>query len=105
MHKEAPQLLKALGEITLIDNSKLCLTEIYDTQKRTLEEKIHIQCHHIRAVMKAAFNAYTSLEYTFNWKQAIKNYKPHSDDCVSNEQWASELGMLPELGEFKPKTK
>jgi hypothetical protein len=104
MHKEAPQLLKALGQITLIDGSKLCVTEIYDTQTRTLEEKIHIQCHHIRAVMKQ-FNAFTSLEYSLNWKRVIKSYKPHSDDWMSNEQWASELGMLPELGEFKRKTK
>jgi hypothetical protein len=105
MHKEAPQLLKALGQITLIDGSKLCVTEIYDTQTRTLEEKVHIQCHHIRSVMKQAFNAFTSLEYSLNWKQVIKSYKPHSDDRMSSEQWASELGILPELGEFKPKTR
>lgn len=105
MQKEAPQLLKALGNITLLDGSKLCVTETYDPETRTLEEKIHIQCHHIRAVMKQAFNAFSSLEYALNWKQVIKGYKPNSDDWMSNEQWSQELEVLPQLGEFKPKTR
>lgn len=105
MEKEAPQLLKALGQVTLIDGSKLCVTETYNPETRTLEEKIHLQCHHILAVMRQAFNAFSSLEYALNWKQVIKSYKPNQDDWMSNEQWSQELEVLPELGEFKRKTK
>ena len=105
MHKEAPELLKALGKVAWIDGSKLCANEYYDHQTRTIEEKIHIQCHHVRAVMEQAFNAITSSEYAFNWKQVIKSYKPQEDDWMNDEQWAQELGVLPELGEFKPKTR
>ncbi|MEM7579094.1 MAG: hypothetical protein AAF316_04445 [Cyanobacteria bacterium P01_A01_bin.80] len=105
MHKEAPKLLKALGKVALIDGSKLCYNEYYDHQTRTIEEKIHLQCHHIRAVMEQVFNAVTSSEYAFNWKQVIKNYKPQQDDWMSNEKWEQELDILPELGKFKPKTR
>lgn len=105
VEKEAPQLLKALGEISSLDGSKVCVTEIYDYDTRSIEEKIHIQCHHIRAVMRQAFNAFSSLEYAMNWKQVIKKYKTQPNDWINNEQWSEELDMLPELGKFNPKTR
>ncbi|MDB9373268.1 hypothetical protein [Nodularia sphaerocarpa] len=105
MEKEAPQLLKAIGQISSPDRSKVCVTEIYDHYTRIIEEKIHIQCHHIRAVMRQAFNAFSSLEYSMNWKQVIKRYKPGQDDWINNERWSEELDMLPELGKFNPKTR
>ncbi len=104
MEKEAPQLLKALGQINLLDGSKLCVTEIYDHISRTIESKIHLQCHHIKAVMREFFNAFSSLEYAFNWKQVIKSYQPNSDDWMGDEQWEQELEFFPEdWGEFKRK--
>jgi hypothetical protein len=105
MAKEAPQLLKGIGEITLTDGSKFAYTEQYDTKTRQLEGKVHIQCHHIRAVMREAFKAFSSSEYLFNWKQVIKSYRVQQDDWMSSEQWSQELDVLPDLGEFKPKTR
>lgn len=105
VEKEAPQLLKALGEVALLDGSKLCVTEIYDYKTRSIESKIHLQCHHIRAVMREFFNAFSSLEYAFNWKEVIKNYKPQQDDWMGDEQWEQEVEFFPEdWGEFKRKT-
>ncbi len=75
MGQEAPQLIKALGQVISEDGSKICVTEVYDHATRTIEEKIHLQCHHIQAVMKQMFNASTSLDYVLNWKQVINNYK------------------------------
>jgi hypothetical protein len=75
MAKEAPQLFKALGQITLLNGYKLAYTEQYDTTTMQLVGKVHIQCHHIRAVMREAFKAYSSSEYLLNWKQVIKSYR------------------------------
>lgn len=106
IEKEAPILLKALGEVKLLDNQKACKTEFYDLKKGDIEEKVHIQCHHIRAVMEECFNAFTAQEYVFNWKKVISSYKTQKDSWVSTEQWQQDLEFFPkEWGEFKRKPK
>lgn len=101
MHKEAPELLKALDKIILLNNEKLCTTEYYDFFTGNIEEKIHLQCHHIRAVMREAFNAFTSSEYVFNWKQVINRYKSQNDSI--NDDYLTLFP--PKLGIFKRKSK
>ncbi len=101
MHKEAPELLKALDKIILLNNEKLCTTEFYDFTKRTIEKTIHIQCHHIRAVMREAFDAFTSSEYVFNWKKVINRYKSQNDSTNDDD-----LTLFPpNFGRFKRKSK
>jgi len=75
IHKEAPQLIKSLSQLISSDGTKLCVTEIYDHQTRTITEKVHLQCHHIQAVMKQIFNADTSLDYVLNWKQTMRKLR------------------------------
>ncbi|PAX59429.1 hypothetical protein [Brunnivagina elsteri] len=105
MVKEAPQLVKAIGQITLLDGNHLAYTEQFNTETMEMVGKIHIQCHHVRAVMREAFNAFSSTEYLLNWKQVINDYRVQRDDWMSSERWSQELDNIPELGEFKPKTR
>lgn len=106
MEKEAPILLKALGEVKLLDNQKVCKTEFYDFDTKNIEEKIHIQCHHIRAVMEECFSAFSAQEYVWNWKKVISSYKAQKNDWVSKEQWEQDFEFFPkEWGEFKRKPK
>ncbi len=104
IEKEAPQLLKALGKVSLLDGSQIAYTEQYDTSTHTLEGKVHLQCHHIRAVMRKAFNAFTSLEYLMNWKQVINSYVPNQDSWMDADQWREELFPPSMWGEFKRKS-
>ncbi|WP_169222440.1 hypothetical protein [Brasilonema sp. UFV-L1] len=104
MEKEAPQLLKALGQVSLLDGSKVYLTEHYDLNERTIEEKVHLQCHHIRAVMREFFDAFTFQEYLWNWKKVINSYRYSQDNRMSDEEWNESLFPVDNWGEFKRKT-
>lgn len=104
MFKEAPQLLKALGQVSMIDGSRVTYTEQYDTLTHTFEGKVHLQCHHIRAVMRKEFNAFTSDEYLMNWKQVINSYVPNQDSWMDEDQWREALFPPSMWGEFKRKS-
>jgi len=83
MHKEAPQLIKSLSQLISTDGTKICVTEIYDHYTKTITEKVHIQCHHIQAVMQQIFHADTSLDYVMNWKQVMKELRVKS--CIESQ--------------------
>jgi hypothetical protein len=100
IYKEAPQLVKSLSQLISSDGSKLYVTEIYDHQTRTITEKVHIQCHHIQAVMQQIFQATTSLEYVMNWRRIMTNLK---SKLLNKAQDISNI--FPQAwGEFKRKT-
>jgi hypothetical protein len=100
IHKEAPQLIKSLSQLISSDGTKLCVTEIYDHQTRTITEKVHVQCHHIQAVMKQIFNADTSLDYVLNWKQTMKKLREKS--YIESQK---EVDLFPDSwGSFNRKT-
>lgn len=101
MDKEAPQLVKALGQLINENGEKICVTEVYDHETGTIEEKVHLQCHHIQAVMQKIFNANTFLEYVLNWKQNIKNYR--MQERAKEQQEESDL-FPSNWGEFRRKT-
>ena len=101
MDKEAPQLVKALGQLINENGEKICVTEVYDHETGTIEEKVHLQCHHIQAVMQKIFNANTFLEYVLNWKQNIKNYR--MQERAKEQQEESDL-FPSSWGEFRRKT-
>ena len=104
IEKEAPQLLKALGRVSLLDGSQVAYTEQYDTSTHTLEGKVHLQCHHIRAVMRKAFNAFTSFEYLMNWKQVINSYQPSEDSWMDDDEWRESIFPSSIWGEFRRKS-
>lgn len=101
MQKEAPQLLKALGEVALLDGSKVASTEQFDLRTRNIETKFHIQCHHIRAVMRKAFNAFTSQEYLLNWKKVMSEYRQHAESEIREAR--DSLFPADNWGKPKPK--
>jgi len=101
MDKEAPQLVKALGQLINENGEKICVTEVYDHETGIIEEKVHLQCHHIQAVMQKIFNANTFLEYVLNWKQNIKNYR--MQERAKKQQEESDL-FPGNWGEFRRKT-
>lgn len=100
LEREAPQLLKAIGEIKLLDNSRLCKTEVYNTKTRRIEEQIHVQCHHIRVVMKKFFNAFTSQEYLLNWREVMDSYRGEESKEIKEE---TEFFPPNNWGDYKPK--
>jgi len=100
IHQEAPQLVKALSQVISKDGSKICVTEIYDHQTKTITEKVHVQCHHIQAVMKQIFNAETSLDYVMNWKETMRKLRGKS--YIESEE---EVDLFPDSwGTFTRKT-
>jgi hypothetical protein len=101
MHEEAPQLVKALGQLINENGEKICVTEVYDHETGTIEEKVHLQCHHIQAVIQKIFNADTFLEYVLNWKQNIKNYR--MQQRAKEQQEESDL-FPSNWGDFKRRT-
>ncbi len=104
MEFEAPQLLKAFGKVQ-IDGYTMALTEFYDPDTRSFESKVHLQCHHVRAVMREYFDAFTSQEYVWNWKKVISTFNSEQQQSTWVER-KQDLAIFPpgDWGEFRRKT-
>jgi len=106
MMDEAPKLVEALGKVALLDGSKVAYTEYYDPDTRSLVGKVHLQCHHIRAVIRQHFDAYTLQEYLWNWKKVISAYNTEQHSVKASVEKPQDLGIFPtsDWGEFRRKT-
>ena len=62
--REAVDLLEAIEQV-----------EEHGSKIASAQGRVHIQCHHIRAVMREGFDAFTSAEYLKNYRQSIVNYR------------------------------